>query len=315
MRARWCVARCALAALLLWTACARAADVPYVSTPWNVVEAMLKIAAVGPNDFLIDLGSGDGRIVITAAKKLGARGFGVDLDDNLVRTAQRNAASEGVKDRAEFYTRNLFDTDMSKATVISMYLFNSVNLRLRPSLFKLKPGTRLVSHDFDMAKWTPDDKLTIDVPGKSYGPPQSEIFLWIVPADASGRWRWQLPVAAGGANGAKWDYDAAFEQTFQMISGEVQAGGRGAQLRDARVRGETVSFSVLAERDGRTVRQEFSGRIEGNGDVIAGHVVIEGVKTPWRATRSSRGRMIIDASLDSPDRTTVAATFLTKEQQ
>ncbi len=318
MRARWCVARCALAALLLWTACARAADVPYVSTPWNVVEAMLKIAAVGPNDFLIDLGSGDGRIVITAAKKLGARGFGVDLDDNLVRTAQRNAASEGVKDRAEFYTRNLFDTDMSKATVISMYLFNSVNLRLRPSLFKLKPGTRLVSHDFDMAKWTPDDKLTIDVPGKSYGSPHSEIFLWIVPADASGRWRWQLPVAAaGGANGAKWDYDAAFEQTFQMISGEVQAGGRGAQLRDARVRGETVSFAVLAERDGRTVRQEFSGRIEGNGggDVIAGHVVIEGVKTPWRATRSSRGRMIIDASLDSLDRTTVAATFLTKEQQ
>ena len=317
MRARWCVARCALAALLLWTACARAADVPYVSTPWNVVEAMLKIAAVGPNDFLIDLGSGDGRIVITAAKKLGARGFGVDLDDNLVRTAQRNAASEGVKDRAEFYTRNLFDTDMSKATVISMYLFNSVNLRLRPSLFKLKPGTRLVSHDFDMAKWTPDDRLTIDVPGKSYGPPHSEIFLWIVPADASGRWRWQLPVAAGGANGAKWDYDAAFEQTFQMISGEVQAGGRGAQLRDARVRGEIVSFAVLAERDGRTVRQEFSGRIEGNGggDVIAGHVVIEGVKTPWRATRSSRGRMIIDASLDSPDRTTVAATFLTKEQQ
>lgn len=318
MRARWCVARCALAALLLWTACARAADVPYVSTPWNVVEAMLKIAAVGPNDFLIDLGSGDGRIVITAAKKLGARGFGVDLDDNLVRTAQRNAASEGVKDRAEFYTRNLFDTDMSKATVISMYLFNSVNLRLRPSLFKLKPGTRLVSHDFDMAKWTPDDRLTIDVPGKSYGSPHSEIFLWIVPADASGRWRWQLPVAAaGGANGAKWDYDAAFEQTFQMISGEVQAGGRGAQLRDARVRGETVSFAVLAERDGRTVRQEFSGRIEGNGggDVIAGHVVIEGVKTPWRATRSSRGRMIIDASLDSPDRTTVAATFLTKEQQ
>lgn len=319
MRVRLCVFRCALAGLLLWMACARAADVPYVPTPWNVVEAMLKIAAVGPNDYLIDLGSGDGRIVITAAKKLGARGFGVDLDDNLVRTARRNADSEGVKDRAEFYTRNLFDTDMSKASVISMYLFNSVNLRLRPSLFKLKPGTRLVSHDFDMAKWTPDDKLTVDVPGKAYGPPHSEIFLWIVPADASGRWRWQLPAAGAtgttGTNITKWDYDAVFEQTFQMIAGEVQAGGRGAQLRDARVRGESVSFSVLVERDGRTVQQEFSGRIEGNGDVIAGHALIEGVKTPWRATRSSRGRMIIDASLDSPDRTTVAATFLTKEQQ
>lgn len=315
MRARLCVVRCALATLLLWTASARAADVPYVPTPWNVVDAMLKIAAVGPNDFLIDLGSGDGRIVITAAKKLGARGFGVDLDDNLVRAARRNADSEGVKNRAEFYARNLFDTDMSQATVISMYLFNSVNLRLRPSLFKLKPGTRIVSHEFEMGKWTPDDRLTIDVPGKSYGPPHSDVFLWIVPADASGRWRWQLPAA--GATGMKWDYDAVFEQTFQMISGAVQAGGRGAQLRDARVRGETVSFAVLAERDGRTVRQEFSGHIDGNGggDVIAGHVLIEGVKTPWRATRSSRGRMIIDASIDSLDRTTVAATFLTKEQQ
>jgi hypothetical protein len=310
------VALAALSTLLLSAAPARAADVPYVTTPQGVVDAMLKLAAVGPNDYLIDLGSGDGRIVISAAKHLGARGFGVDLDDNLVRTARRNAEREGVKDRAEFYTRNLFDTDLDKATVITMYLFNSVNLRLRPSLFKLKPGTRLVSHDFDMAKWTPDAKLTIDVPGKSYGPPQSEIFLWIVPADASGRWRWQLAVAgANGTNSTKWDYDAAFEQTFQMISGEVQAGGRGAQLRDARVRGETVSFTVLAERDGRTVRQEFSGRFEGNGDVLAGHVVIEGVKTPWRATRSSRGRMIIDAALDSPDRTTVAATFSTKEQQ
>jgi hypothetical protein len=225
--------------------------------------------------------------VIAAAKKHGARGLGVDLDDNLVRTARQNAEREGVKDRAEFYTRNLFDTDLSRATVISMYLFNSVNLRLRPSLFKLKPGTRLVSHDFDMAKWMPDEKLTIDVPGKSYGPPSSEIFMWVVPADASGQWRWQLPV--GGVN---LDYDAAFEQTFQMMSGSVQAGGRGTPLHDARVRGETVSFTVLIERDGRAVRQTFSGRIA--GDTIEGRVTMDGVQTPWRATRGSRGRMIID---------------------
>ncbi len=266
---------------------ARAADVPYVPTPWEVVDAMLKLGTVGPNDYLIDLGSGDGRIVIAAAKKLGARGFGVDLDDNLVRTARRNAESEGVKDRAEFFTRNLFDTDMSKASVITMYLFNSVNLRLRPSLFQLKPGTRLVSHDFDMAKWTPDAKLTVDVPGKSYGPPSSEIFMWVVPANASGQWRWQLSVA-----GAKFDYDATFEQTFQMIAGAAQSGGRSVLLREARVRGESVSFTLMSERDGRTTRQEYSGRIV--GDTLEGQAVIDGVPTPWRATRTRAGRMIID---------------------
>ncbi|MEQ1775331.1 MAG: methyltransferase domain-containing protein [Burkholderiales bacterium] len=271
-------------ALWLWAAPVRSADVPYVPTPWNVVEAMLKLAAVGPNDFLIDLGSGDGRIVTTAAKRIGTRGFGVDLDDNLVRTARRNAEREGVTDRAAFYTRNLFDTDLSKATVISMYLFNSVNLRLRPSLFQLKPGTRLVSHDFDMGKWNPDERLSVEVPDKSYGPPSSEIFLWIVPADASGRWRWQLP--------GNVDYDATFDQTFQVISGNVQVGGRGLQVRDARVRGESVSFTVLAAQDGRAVRQEFSGRLM--GDAIEGRVMVEGVQTPWRATRSSRGRLITD---------------------
>jgi len=261
--------------------------VPYVPTPQVVVDAMLKIANVGPNDYLIDLGSGDGRIVITAAKKIGTRGFGVDLDDNLVRIAQRNAEKEGVADRAAFFTRNLFDTDLGKASVISMYLFNSVNLRLRPSLFKLKPGTRLVSHDFDMAKWAPDDKLSVDVPGKSYGPPSSEIFMWVVPADASGQWRWQLP-----SGDAKMEYDASFEQTFQMVSGTIRSGGRAAPVRDARMRGEIIVFYVATERDGRATRQEFSGRL--SGDVIEGHTVIDGVKAPWRATRVSRGRMIID---------------------
>jgi SAM-dependent methyltransferase len=154
-------------ALWLWAAPIRAADVPYVTTPQAVVDAMLKIGSVGANDYLIDLGSGDGRIVITAAKRIGTRGFGVDLDDNLVRTARRNAEKEGVADRVAFQTRNLFDTDISKASVITMYLLNSVNLRLRPSLFGLKPGTRIVSHDFDMGKWTPDAKVTIDVPEKS----------------------------------------------------------------------------------------------------------------------------------------------------
>lgn len=275
-------------ALWLWAAPVRAADVPYVPTPWEVVNAMLKLAAVGPNDFLIDLGSGDGRIVITAVKRTGARGLGVDLDDNLVHTSRRNAEKEGVKDRAEFHVRNLFDTDISKATVISMYLFNSVLLRLRPSLIKLNPGTRLVSHDFDMGHWTPDEKLTIAVPDKSYGPPSSEIFLWIVPVDASGRWRWQMPV--GGTN---LEYDASFEQTFQMLAGTGQAAGARALVRDARVRGEQVMFTLMIEREGRVQRQEFSGRLM--GDTMEGRMTMDGVQAPWRATRVARGKMNIEA--------------------
>ncbi len=288
-------------ALWLWATPVQAADVPYVPTPWNVVDAMLKMGAVGPDDYLIDLGSGDGRIVISAAKKFGTRGFGVDLDENLVRTAQREADRQGVKDKASFYARNLFDTDISKATVISMYLLNSVNLRLRPLLFKLKPGTRLVSHDFDMAAWKPDEQLTIAVPDKSYGPPSSEIFLWIVPADASGRWRWQT----GGAT--KTEADITLEQTFQMLGGTGQVAGARALVRDARVRGEQVAFTLMIDRDGRVQRQEFSGRI--SGETIEGRMTVDGMATPWRAARvGGRGRMIIDVKRE-PDAEVVARSI------
>ena len=290
---------------------ARTADAPYVPTPWNVVEAMFKIGGVGPNDYLIDLGSGDGRIVIAAAKKLGARGLGVDLDANLVRIARREAEQQGVSTRVEFAAEDLFLVDISKATVITLYMSESVNLRLRPALFKLKPGTRILSHDFDMAKWAPDDKLTVAVPDKPYGAPKSDIFLWVVPADASGRWRWQM--AVGAANLA---YDAALDQTFQMVSGTISAAGaagRSATVQNARVRGETVSFSVMIEREGRTVRHEFSGRL--NGDLIDGRVLTEGVWSPWRATRVARGRMDIEAAADAIMEYKSAAAFLTKEQQ
>ena len=290
---------------------ARTADAPYVPTPWNVVEAMFKIGGVGPNDYLIDLGSGDGRIVIAAAKKLGARGLGVDLDANLVRIARREAEQQGVSTRVEFAAEDLFLVDISKATVITLYMSESVNLRLRPALFKLKPGTRILSHDFDMAKWAPDDKLTVAVPDKPYGAPKSDIFLWVVPADASGRWRWQM--AVGAANLA---YDAALDQTFQMVSGTISAAGaagRSATVQNARVRGETVSFSVMIEREGRTVRHEFSGRL--NGDLIDGRVLTEGVWSSWRATRVARGRMDIEAAADAIMEYKSAAAFLTKEQQ
>src|SRR5690242_2805480 len=136
-------------------------DVPYVPTPQDVVEAMLNVAQVGANDFLIDLGSGDGRIVVTAAAKFGARGFGVDLNPKRIAEAVDNAKVAGVSDRAQFFQKNLFETDFSQATVVTMYLLPDVNLQLRPKVLDMKPGTRIVSHDFDMGEWKPDQSITM----------------------------------------------------------------------------------------------------------------------------------------------------------
>ena len=168
-------------------------SVPYVPTPQEVVERMLEIAKVGPQDYLIDLGSGDGRIVVTAAKKYGARGFGVDLNPVRIKESVENAAKAGVSDRAAFHQRDLFDTNLSDATVITMYLLPRVNLELRPKLLELQPGTRLVSHDFSMDDWKPDAFVEMDVKEK-YGDSggKSSIYFWIVPARVAGPWRWEL---------------------------------------------------------------------------------------------------------------------------
>ena len=142
--------------------------VPYVPTPQEVVDKMLSMAKVTPNDFLIDLGSGDGRIVVTAAKKHGARGFGVDLNPVRIREAVENAMKNGVSDRAEFYQRNLFETDLSPASVITMYLLPRVNMELRPRLLNLQAGTRIVSHDYPLEPWRPDKDLSMDVAEKEF---------------------------------------------------------------------------------------------------------------------------------------------------
>jgi hypothetical protein len=271
-------------------------DVPYVPTPWAVVEAMLKIASVGRDDFLIDLGSGDGRIVIAAAKRHGTRGVGVDLDANLVNTARREAAGQGVSDKVEFHARNLFITNIDKATVLTMYLLPQINMQLRPRLFaELRPGTRIVSHDFDMGRWQPDDRLTVAVPDKPYGPPTSEIYLWVMPADASGRWQWRLPVG-----GAMHDYEVTFEQTFQTLGGAPRVAGRGARLDNARMRGQEISFVLTAQVGAIGMRHEFSGRVA--GDVITGSVKVgdDGVRMDWNARRLARGKMDIHATVGLP---------------
>ncbi|MGG6267812.1 SAM-dependent methyltransferase [Leptolyngbya sp. AN03gr2] len=147
-------------------------DVPYVPTPEPVVDAMLKVAKVGKNDVLLDLGSGDGRIPITAAKRFGTRGFGVDIDPERIKEANANAKKEGVTDLVQFAQQDLFKTDLTKATVITLYLLPRINLQLRPQLLKLKPGTRIVSHAFDMGDWKPDQVVSVN---------GTNVYFWTVP--------------------------------------------------------------------------------------------------------------------------------------
>jgi SAM-dependent methyltransferase len=165
-------------------------DVPYVITPQNVVDAMLELAAVGPTDRLIDLGSGDGRIVVTAAQRFGIAGLGIEIDPSLVATAQANAKRAGVSHLARFAAQDLFDTDLSPATVVTLYLLPKVNLMLRPRLLRLKPGTRIVSHDWDMGEWPPDRSIEVDAPNKPVGlNKSSRLMLWTVRGDEPADWR------------------------------------------------------------------------------------------------------------------------------
>ena len=272
---------------------AQSADVPYVPTPMNVVDAMLKLANVTANDFVIDLGSGDGRIVIAAAKNYGARGFGVELDPALVQDARREAERQGVKGRVEFLAQNLFITDIDRATVLTTYLFPRINMQLRPRIFaELRPGSRVVSHEFDFGNWKPDARVTVPVPDKPYGPPRSEVFLWIVPANAAGRWQWQAPTPAGTGL----DYEVTLVQTFQELRGEARVGGRPARLERARLRGDEITLVLVSDEGGRNIRQELAGRV--SGDTIRGTMRTAGASdgVEWQAKRVARGTIDIEAA-------------------
>lgn len=269
----------------------QAADVPYVPTPWNVVAAMLEIAQVGASDNLIDLGSGDGRIVIEAAKKHGTRGQGIELNAGLVSDARREAKRQNVDGKVSFVQGNLFSFDISGATVLSMYLLPQINLQLRPRvLSELKPGTRVVSHDFDFGAWTPDLRREIAVPGKSYGPPVSQIYLWHVPAHVAGTWRWQLAVG-----GRQHTYEARISQRFQTLAAEALVDGGSAVTQNLKLRGDQLELTLVREIYGQPVTHEFSGRIA--GDSASGRVKLsggDGAMLDWKATRTERGRMLIE---------------------
>ena len=259
-----------------------AGDVVYVPTPQVVVDTMLTMAKVGPKDFVIDLGSGDGRIVITAAKKFGARGFGVDLDEVLLKTANESAKREGVADRAQFIEQNLFETDLNKATVITSYLLPEMNEKLRPKLLRLKPGTRVVAHDYHMGEWQPDDNDTLSVPEKTVGNPgTSYIFMWYVPANAAGKWQIKVPVA-----GQTLAVDLDFSQRFQMLNGTARINDRAAQIQGARVRGEDVTFWLTLGSGTAAVRHEFVGRVQ--GDAINGTLRVHAGKKVDQAVFSAK---------------------------
>lgn len=261
-------------------------DVVYVPTPQIVVDEMLAMVKVNKSDYLIDLGSGDGRLVITAAKKHGAKALGVDLDTFLLKLANDNARKEGVTDRATFREQNLFETDISEATVISTYLLPAMNLKLRPKILRLKPGTRVVAHDYSMGDWYPDEQKTLVVPEKKVGNPGiSYIFSWVVPALAAGQW--QSSIQIGGK-----DVPAQFDLTqfFQNIDGNVSAGGAGGEVRGKMI-GEQIRFTLNSKGAQKFDRHEFQGVMK--GDTITGTVRIgfDSAQRPWTAKLVKRGAM------------------------
>jgi hypothetical protein len=268
-------------------------DVVYVPTPQIVVDTMLAMAKVSNNDYIIDLGSGDGRIVITAAKKYGAQGFGVDLDRVLLKRATDSAQREGVGERAKFLEQNLFETDLAKATVITTYLLPEMNEKLRPKILRLKPGTRVVAHDYHMGEWRADDNDTLSVPEKTVGNPGvSYIYLWYVPANAAGKWQMRVPV--GGQTLA---VDLDFSQRYQMLSGSARINDQTAQIQGARLRGEDVTFWLTIGSGATAIRHEFNGRVQ--GDTISGTLRVHANKkveqSVFTAKRTAPGKIDLSA--------------------
>ena len=229
-------------------------DVVWVPTPQALVDKMLDMAKVTPKDYVIDLGSGDGRTVITAAKR-GARALGIEYNPDMVELSKHNAAEAGVSDKAHFVKADLFTSDFSKATVITMFLLPEINLKLRPRILNLKPGTRIVSNSFDMGEWTADQTATVEENCSSW----CEAFLWIIPAKVAGTWK--LPQG-----------ELTLKQTFQLVTGTLNSGNTSALIKIGRLRGDQIEFTAG--------EAQYRGRVNGN--------VMEGTMNSgghWRATR------------------------------
>lgn len=212
-------------------------DVPFVPTEEEVVDAMLELANIGPKDVLYDLGSGDGRILVSAAKECGARGVGIDIDPLRIAEAVEYAEMSQVGDLVEFIEDDIFTADFSEATAVSLYLLQSINEQLKPRLLnELRPGTRVVSHAFDMGKWKPDESRKVG---------SVNIYKWIVPSRIAGVWEWER---AGKT------YRIDLKQTYQDVSGEAWVDGKSARLKSAELRGRRLSVEIQGSEMSRPAR-------------------------------------------------------------
>lgn len=241
-------------------------DVVWVPTPEDLVARMLDMAKVTASDYVIDLGSGDGRIAIAAGKR-GAHALGIEYNPEMVALSNRNAKAAGVADRVKFVKADIFESDFSRATVITMYLLPYLNLRLRPTILSLKPGTRVVSHAFTMEDWEPDQRAMVE--GR-------DAYLWIVPAKVEGTWNVRYRVGAGEETA-----QVALTQTFQKFQGTAAIGqAKQIGVVGARLNGADIAFAL---DDGNGMRREFSGRV--NGTRMEGSVKVGGTSAPFSATR------------------------------
>jgi precorrin-6B methylase 2 len=232
-------------------------DVVWVPTPQELVDKMLEIAKVTPKDYVIDLGSGDGRTVITAAKR-GTRAMGIEYNPEMVDLSKRNAAKEGVSDKATFVKADLFESDFSQATVITMFLLPSINMKLRPKILDLKPGTRVVSNTFTMEDWEADATVSVEGNCTSW----CTAYFWIVPAKVEGTWK-----VPGG--------ELTLSQKFQKISGTLKSGDK-TSLISGKLTGDQISFAAG--------EATYSGQVK--GDTISGTVKTGSTSENWRATRT-----------------------------
>jgi SAM-dependent methyltransferase len=262
------------------TTASRTPDVHYVPTPHHVVDAMLRFTSVGPNDVVFDLGSGDGRIPIAAAKRFGARGVGIDIDPARIKEANANAQAAGVTDRVRFLRQDLFKTDFSSATVVTLYLLPSLNVKLRPLLFReLKPGTRIASHAFEMGDWQPDAKLEIE---------GTNAFFWTIPVDVRGDWNWQLKTKEGTER-----HTITFQQRFQKASGSWAGENATASVPAVRIVGDSIMFRISRPSE------EFRIAARVTGDQMEGTIERDSVPTePFSARRVKKPSGSIEDELE-----------------
>ena len=251
-------------------------DVIWVPTPPGLVERMLQLAQTTPKDFVVDLGSGDGRIPIAAVKQFGARAMGIEYNPDLVALSIRNAREAGVGGRAQMVEGDIFEKDFTSATVVTLYLLTELNLRLRPKLLDMKPGTRLVAHLFGLGDWIPDETSNYE------GRPA---YMWVVPARANGRWKIKIGSGAKAKGNAAREFTLDIEQRFQMISGTASFGRMTTTLRDPLLRADAIRFSIT-DVDGKV--REYAGRIAGatmGGEMSIGSVAASRSRQRWQGER------------------------------